>query len=83
MKKWIKTKNAYIFRLNNRIVQTKFVDNSELILSSEQKIVTYITAKGEIFRYKLQNALEEEHPDMVKRLKYTKEILMNLANGGG
>lgn len=82
MKKWLKTKNAFIFRLNNRIVQTKFVDNSELILSSEQKIVTYINTKGEKFRYMLSNALEEKNPEMVKRLKYTKEVLTHLANGG-
>ena len=34
VKKWIKTKNAIIFRLKNKLVQSKFIDNSEIIVSS-------------------------------------------------
>lgn len=46
VKKWMKTKHAIMFRLSNKIVQVNFTDKSEIILSSEQKLVTYINLKG-------------------------------------
>ena len=47
VKKWMKTKHAIMFRLSNKIVQVNFTDRTEIILSSEQKLVTYINLKGE------------------------------------
>lgn len=47
VKKWMKTKHAIMFRLSNKIVQVNFTDKTEIILSSEQKLVTYINLKGE------------------------------------
>lgn len=41
MKKWLRTKHAFIFRLNNKTVQTCFLDNSELVLCTDTKTVTY------------------------------------------
>ncbi len=46
VKKWMKTKHAIMFRLSNKIVQVNFTDKTEIILSSEQKLVTYINLKG-------------------------------------
>lgn len=46
VKKWMKTKHAIMFRLSNKIVQVNFTDKSEIILSSEQKLVTYINLRG-------------------------------------
>jgi len=45
VKKWLKTKHAIMFRLNNKIVQVNFTDKTEIILSSEQKLVTYVGKK--------------------------------------
>jgi polo-like kinase 1 len=47
VKKWMKTRHAIMFRLNNKIVQVDFTDKTVIVLSSEQKLVTYINAKGE------------------------------------
>jgi polo-like kinase 1 len=81
VKKWMKTKHAIMFRLSNKIVQVNFTDKSEIILSSEQKLVTYINLKGERSEYPLATALDSKNAEMAKRLKYTKEILTHMLNG--
>ena len=75
VKKWIKTRHAIMFRLSNKIVQVNFTDKTEIILSSENKIVTYINKKGERNQFPLATALDSANSEMTKRLKYTKEIL--------
>lgn len=72
VKKWMKTKHAIMFRLSNKIVQVNFTDKSEIILSSEQKLVTYINLRGERSEYPLATALDSKNAEMAKRLKYTK-----------
>lgn len=81
VKKWMKTKHAIMFRLSNKIVQVNFTDKTEIILSSEQKLVTYINLKGERSEYPLATALDSKNAEMAKRLKYTKEILTHMLNG--
>ena len=89
VKKWMKTKHAILFRLSNKIVQVSFLDQTEIILSSETKMVTYMDKKGQFSNYPLNTALESTNSEMTKRLKYTKQILMHMltskshANGGG
>ena len=39
VKKWMKTRHAIMFRLSNKIVQVNFTDKTEIILSSENKMV--------------------------------------------
>jgi polo-like kinase 1 len=80
VKKWLKTKHAIMFRLNNKIVQVDFTDKTEIILSSEQRLVTYMNKKGERSQYPLATALESSNVEMAKRLKYTKDILTNMLN---
>jgi polo-like kinase 1 len=88
VKKWMKTKHAILFRLSNKIVQVSFLDQTEIILSSETKIVTYTDKKGQITNYPLNTALDSTNYEMTKRLKYTKQILMHMltakshGNGG-
>lgn len=69
-----------MFRLSNKIVQVKFTDNTEILLSSENKMVTYVNKKGERTNFPLATALESSNLEMSKRLKYTKEILTHLLN---
>jgi len=78
VKKWMKTKHAILFRLSNKIVQVSFLDQTEIILSSETKIVTYMDKKGQLSTYPLNTALESDNYEMTKRLKYTKQILMHM-----
>ena len=87
VKKWMKTKHAILFRLSNKIVQVSFLDQTEIILSSETKIVTYMDKKGQLSTYPLNTALDSSNYEMTKRLKYTKQILMHMltakSHGGG
>jgi polo-like kinase 1 len=80
VKKWMKTRHAIMFRLSNKIVQVNFTDKTEIILSSENKMVTYVNKKGERSNYPLATALESSNTEMAKRLKYTKEILTHMLN---
>ena len=80
VKKWMRTKHAILFRLSNKIVQVCFLDQTEIILSSETKLVTYVNKKGERRPYPLSNALDSNNTEMTKRLKYTKEILTHMLN---
>ena len=78
VKKWMKTKHAILFRLSNKIVQVSFLDQSEIILSSETKIVTYLDKKGQRSSFPLSSALDSKNNEMTKRLRYTKQILMHM-----
>ena len=80
LKKWIKIKNAIMFRLINKVVQVDFQDKTQIVLSSESKLVTYVNKKGESSQYAIATALESENAEMSKRLKYTKEILTYMLN---
>ena len=76
----MKTRHAIMFRLSNKIVQVNFTDKTEVILSSENKLVTYVNKKGERSHYPLSTALDSNNAEMAKRLKYTKEILTHMLN---
>jgi len=69
-----------MFRLSNKIVQVNFQDHTEIMLSSENKLVTYVNKRGERQTYPLSSAMESSNLEMVKRLKYTKDILTHMLN---
>ena len=78
VKKWMRTRHAIMFRLSNKIIQVCFQDKTEIILSSESRVVTYANKKGERTTYPLSTALEMSNYEMTKRLKYTKDILTHM-----
>lgn len=80
MKKWMRTKHAIMFRLSNKIVQVNFQDHTEILLNSENRLVTYVNKKGERQTLPLNLALESNNAEMTKRLKYTKDILTHMLN---
>jgi polo-like kinase 1 len=53
------------------------------MLSSETKIVTYVNKRGERSTYPLNSAMDSANLEMVKRLKYTKDILTHMLNQNG
>ena len=55
-----------------------FLDHTEIILSSESRVVTYVNKKRERMTYPLTTAMESSNQEMSKRLKYTKDILTHL-----
>lgn len=50
------------------------------MLSSETKVVTYVNKISERKTYPLNTAMESSNLEMVKRLKYTKDILTHMLN---
>ena len=75
VKKWIIVKYGILFKLTNKIFQLCFNDKTELVLSSENKLVIYSNKNREKSIYSLNTALNSDNEEMVKKLKYTKVIL--------
>ncbi len=49
----MKTKHAVLFRLSNKLVQVAFTDKTEILLSSENKMITYVDMCGYRTNYPL------------------------------
>lgn len=80
LKKWVRTRHAILFRLSNRTVQVVFFDRSEVLLSSEARIVTFVNKQGIRSEHSLEEVLKTGRTDIAKRLKYTKDIMYRLIN---
>lgn len=78
VKKWTRNKHAIMFQLSNKIVQVVFFDRTEAVLSSKAHAVTYVDKRGQVCTYPLSNVLEVPSPELAKRLRYTKDILVNM-----
>jgi len=78
VKKWTRNRYAIMFQLSNKIVQVVFFDKTEAILSSRSHTVTYVDKRGQISSYPISNVLEVPNAELAKRLRYTKDILVNL-----
>jgi len=79
LKKWVRTKHAILFRLSNQTVQVVFYDHTEILLSSEARIVTYVNKRRERETFYLEDIMNSvEHHDIKKRLKYVEGILQQL-----
>lgn len=74
----MKTRHSIMFRFSNKVVQVQFVDQTEIILSSQEKIVTFLNKQQERLYYPLAQAMNSKNTEMTKRLKYTKDILTHL-----
>jgi len=82
LKKWVRTKHAIFFRLSNKTVQVVFHDHTEVLLTSEGRIVTYVDKHHVRTMYHLEDIMVEDlHADIKKRLKYSKDILHQLISG--
>jgi len=78
VKKWTRNKHAIVFQLSNKIVQVVFSDKTEAVLSSKSHSVTYVDKRGQVQSYPLSNVLDVPSAELAKRLRYTKDILVNL-----
>jgi polo-like kinase 1 len=78
VKKWTRNKHAILFQLSNKIVQVLFFDKTEAVLSSKSHTVTYVDKSGQLFEYPLSSALDVPNAELSKRLRYTRDILVNL-----
>ena len=52
----MRTRHAIMFRLSNKIVQVCFRDKTEILLSSEDRLVTYVNENGERNNYAMNSS---------------------------
>ena len=78
VKKWSSTPHAMIFRLTNKVIQVCFRDTTELLLSSEKKYVTFVNKMKENLSFPLSTAMDCGNKQLIKRLKYSKEVLTTM-----
>lgn len=78
MKQWLKTKHAIMFRLSNKVFQVDFLDQSQILLNTDSKMVTYTNKKGERSVHTLNEALNSSESEMSRRINYTKGILNSI-----
>ena len=81
LKKWVRTKHAIFFRLSDQTVQIVFYDHTEVLLTSDERHITYVDKNRNRNTYYLTDELVGCNPEIAKRLKYTKEILQQLVSG--
>jgi len=82
LKKWVRTRHAILFRLSNCTVQVVFYDHTEVLLSSEARLVTYVDKSGKRTTFPIQEITKNPNGEVGKRLKYAKDILQQLISGG-
>ena len=75
VRKFVKTSEALTFRLSNKVVQVRFYDKTEIIISSQAKLLSFFESDGKEFTYELNKAISSDNIEMVRRLKY---ILLNI-----
>ena len=81
LKKWVRTKHAILFRLSNQTVQIVFYDQTEVLLTPDERYITYVDKKRHRQTFHLSDELVGSNPEMAKRLRYAKEILHQLLVG--
>jgi len=81
LKKWVRTKHAIFFRLSDNTVQIVFYDHTEVLLTPDERHITYVDKQRNRKTYYLTDELVGYNSEIAKRLKYTKEILQQLVSG--
>jgi hypothetical protein len=79
VKNWLRTKHAILFRLSNRTIQVNFTDGSEILLSSEAQACVFVNKKTKRRSAHLLAKLPAD-PELLRRLRYVKEVLHQLVH---
>jgi polo-like kinase 1 len=78
VKKWVRTRHAILFRLSDHTVQVVFFDQSELLLTPDDRYITYVDKNRKRTTYPFTDELVGSSSEFETRIKYTKEILSSL-----
>ena len=76
VKKFLISKNAILFRLSNKLIQTFFNDQTEIIFSTETSDFIFKNKKGEEEQESIQNAMNGDNNDVIKKIKLAKTMLI-------
>ena len=83
VKKWLQTDHATVFRLSDKTVQVRFLDKTELVLSTEFKTVAFIDKSGICEVHPLKSAVQSDNKELSKRINYTTEMITMMLNPKG
>ena len=83
VKRWMRIKRAIFFRFNNKIIQFKFLDQTELIWHYDNKLVIYKDSKGQSYTYSISGTLDSKHNEIIKYLKSAEYILKLILKKNG
>lgn len=83
MKRWLHTDHAAVFRLSDRTVQAAFFDGSSVVLSPDAASVIFTDKRGERSAHPLASVMTSGRRDVVKRLRYVRDLLARLVNPPG
>lgn len=81
VKKWVRTKHAILFSLSNRTIQVIFYDQTEILLTPDVAFLTFVDKHRNRLIYDFSDELVGSCNEIEKRLKYTKEIMLQLLSG--
>jgi polo-like kinase 1 len=76
VKKYLVLKNAILFRLSNKLIQIVFNDSTEIVFSTETNDFVYKNKKGEEEQDSIQNAMNGDNQDVIKKIKIAKNMLI-------
>jgi polo-like kinase 1 len=76
VKKFLISKNAILFRLSNKLIQIFFNDQTEIIFSTETSDFIFKNKKGEEEQESIQNAMNGDNNDVIKKIKLAKTMLI-------
>ena len=78
VKKWVRTKHALLFRLSDQTIQVVFYDQTEILLTPDDRYITYVDKNQVRKTYNFNDQLVGGMAELEKRLQYTQEILQQL-----
>ncbi|CAM9245204.1 unnamed protein product, partial [Phaeothamnion confervicola] len=78
VKKWVCTRHAILFRLSDRTVQVVFFDSTQLLLTQEARVVTYVDRGGGRETMHLDAVFVRGRGDVAKRLRYSRDMMSQL-----
>jgi hypothetical protein len=82
VKKWVRTKHAILFSLSNRTIQVIYYDQTELLLTPDIAYLTFVDKQRKRFTYNFTDDLVGASAEIEKRLRYAKDIMLQLLASG-
>ena len=76
IKKVIKTQQATLFRLTNKLIQSFFLDKSEITLSTDGNECIFKEKNDEEKNDSIFGIMNSNYTEMIQKIKYIKGILM-------
>lgn len=76
IKDFMKVQQATMFRLSNKLVQISFVDQTEILMSTESADFIFKNKNGEEITDSIFNGICSDNNDIVKRIKFAKSLMI-------